>query len=94
MQICEYTVHEIANMRVPKEVEGLVNVIRLRNALEKCEISYEDAARAIGVNRSTFYRRVQREGSKFTVEEVEKLSSLLRLSSQEMQAIFFDRELA
>ena len=56
--------------------------------------NYEDAARAIGVNRSTFYRRVQREGSKFTVEEVEKLSTLLRLSSQEMQAIFFDRELA
>ena len=72
----------------------MVNVIRLQNALKKRAVSYEEAARAIGVDRSTFYRRVQREGAKFTVEEVERLSVLLNLSSQEMQDIFFDRELA
>lgn len=72
----------------------MVNVIRLKDALERCSISYEDAARAIGVDRSTFYRRVQREGAKFTVEEVAKLSDILKLTPTEMQDIFFDRELA
>lgn len=72
----------------------MVNVARLQDALKAHSISYEDAAKAIGVDRATFYRRLSKNGTKFTVEEVAKLSALLELSSQTMQDIFFDRELA
>lgn len=72
----------------------MVNVMRLQDALKARSISYEDAANALGVDRATFYRRLSRNGAKFTVEEVEKLSGLLGLNSQAMQEIFFDRELA
>lgn len=72
----------------------MVNINKLREALAARSISYEDAARAIGVDRATFYRRIERAGSKFTVEEVAKLSRLLDMDGQTMQEIFFDRELA
>ena len=72
----------------------MVNIGRLNEAMKAHAISYEDAARAIGIDRATFYRRMSRNGSKFTVDEVGKLSALLGLNSQTMQEIFFDRELA
>lgn len=72
----------------------MVNINKLREALAARSISYEDAAHAIGVDRATFYRRLERAGSKFTVEEVAKLSRLLNMDGQTMQDIFFDRELA
>lgn len=72
----------------------MVNVARLQDALKQRSISYEEAAEALNIDRATFYRRMSRNGTKFTVEEVGKLASLLGLSSQALQDIFFDRELA
>lgn len=72
----------------------MVNVTRLQSALRERSISYDEAAMAMGVDRATFYRRLSRNGAKFTVEEVAKLSALLNLTPQTMQDIFFDAELA
>lgn len=72
----------------------MVNVTRLQDALKERSISYDEAAAAMGVDRATFYRRLSRNGAKFTVEEVARLSALLKLTPQTMQDIFFDAELA
>ena len=72
----------------------MVNVSRLQEALRSRSISFDEAAKAMGVDRATFYRRISRNGAKFTVEEVERLSSLLGLTPESMQDIFFARELA
>lgn len=72
----------------------MVNVTRLREVLAEQQITYDDVARSLGVDRATFYRRLAQQGAKFTVEEVGKLAEMLKLTPQEMQDIFFDRELA
>ena len=72
----------------------MVNVERLRAALRMNNISIDVAAEAIGIDGATFYRRLARQGTKFTVEEVGKLADLLSLSGNDLQEIFFDRELA
>lgn len=72
----------------------MVNVNKLQEALRARDVSTETAAKALGIDRATFYRRLSRNGSKFTVEEVAKLIQLLHLSSESVQEIFFDRELA
>lgn len=69
----------------------MVNVERLRDEMKKKSITPDAAAEAIGIDVSTYYRRMNRRGSKFTVEEVSKLSNLLKLSSKAMQEIFFER---
>ena len=72
----------------------MVNVDRLREAMNDRSVTLEAAANALGIDRATFYRRLNKQGTKFTVEEVGKLSELLNLSPATMQEIFFDRELA
>lgn len=72
----------------------MVNVSRLREEMKSREITPENASDALGIDRATFYRRLEGHGKKFTVEEVCKLSELLNLSSALVQEIFFERELA
>ena len=69
----------------------VVNIDRLREALKESKVTQATAAAAMGMDEATFYRRLNRQGSTFTVEEIGKLSELLKLSSQTMQDIFFDR---
>lgn len=69
----------------------MVNVDRLRDEMKKKSISPDAAAAAMGIDVATYYRRMNRQGTKFTVEEVSKLSELLNLSPNTMQDIFFER---
>ena len=69
----------------------MVNVDRLRDEMKKKSISPDAAAEAMGIDVATYYRRINRQGTKFTVEEVSKLSELLNLSPDTMQEIFFER---
>ena len=72
----------------------MVNIDKLRTAMRSRNITVEQAADHIGVNPVTFYRRINRDGEKFTVAEVEKLAELLGMDANTMQDIFFDRGLA
>ena len=69
----------------------MVNVDRLRDEMKKKAISPDAAAEAMGIDVATYYRRMNRQGVKFTVEEVSRLSELLNLSPDTMQEIFFER---
>ena len=72
----------------------MVNIDKLRTAMRSRNITVEQAADHIGVNPVTFYRRINREGEKFTVAEVAKLAELLGMDAKTMQDIFFDQGLA
>ena len=72
----------------------MVNVDRLKTALKSRNVTIEQASEHIGMNPATFYRRINREGEKFTVAEVGKLADLLNMDSKAMQDIFFDQRLA
>ena len=72
----------------------MVNIERLKSAMRSKNITVEQASEHIGVNPATFYRRISREGEKFTVSEVGKLAELLDMDSSAMQDIFFDKRLA
>lgn len=69
----------------------MVNVERLKTVLRDQNVTAEQASEAIGINPSTFYRKLGTNGEKFTVKEVEKLANLLHLNSRSLQSIFFDR---
>lgn len=71
----------------------MVNIEKLKTALKDQSISIDQVADTLGCDRATIYRRFQ-QSTKFTVDEVDRLSKLLNLSAEKMQQIFFDRELA
>lgn len=68
----------------------MVNIERLKTAFQSRNITIEQAAKSIGVNPTTMYRRFNRNGEKFTVSEVERLAELLNMDAKAMQDIFFD----
>lgn len=69
----------------------MVNVERLRKAMQDRNITIEHASEYIGINPATFYRRINHNGERFTVREVGQLAELLNMDSQTMQSIFFDK---
>lgn len=69
----------------------MVNISRLKSAMQERNITINQASEAIGINPATFFRRINRQGVKFTVEEIGKLAELLHLDGPTIQNIFFDK---
>ena len=57
-------------------------------------LSVEKIVESIGINKSTFYRKLANKGENFTVEEVYKIASTLNLSAREVNSIFFNINVA
>ena len=72
----------------------MINLDKLRLTMAARGVKIADICEKLGINESTFYRRLNRGGIKFTVHEVAVMSSVMKLSAQEMQDIFFEQELA
>ena len=67
----------------------MVNTDKLKAVMQAKSISIEKASNVIGIDPSTFYRRIQKNGEKFTVSEVTKLADMLKIDSKTLQSIFF-----
>ncbi|MBC2370569.1 helix-turn-helix transcriptional regulator [Listeria booriae] len=68
----------------------MVNIQKLKGIIVEKETTQGILANVIGVDRSTFYRKLREGGSKLTVEEVEKICKYLKLETGEMLDIFFN----
>ena len=66
-----------------------VNVNKLRGIIVERNTPQEAVADHMGINRSTFYRKLKTGGNTFTVEEVQKMVEAIPLSNDEAIAIFF-----
>lgn len=66
----------------------MVNVSMLRGKIVECNTTQEAVADAMGINRSTFYRKMKEKGRFFTVEQVQQMAKILSLSSDEVMKIF------
>lgn len=66
----------------------LVNVHKLKGKLVENNMSVETLAKAIGVDKSTLYRRFL-DGNNFTVGEVDGICKALSLDANEAMDIFF-----
>ena len=63
-----------------------MNKLELKSAIVRKGLSAEKVAERIGVNRATFYRRMN-NGS-FTVADVSAMKELLELSESDISLIF------
>lgn len=72
---------------MPVDVERLDEIIEQRNTKQR-------VAELIGVNRSTFYRKLKGEGKGFSVEEAQKITAVVPLSGEEAVQIFFGKKVA
>jgi hypothetical protein len=61
---------------------------KLRGKIVEAGTTQEAVADLIGVDRSTFYRKVKSDGAAFTVGEVHKIVTAIPLTQEEAIEIF------
>lgn len=64
------------------------NMDILREKMAALKMSPEDIAREIGVDPSTFYRKMKSDGVKFTVGQMHQIVDILHLTKEEATSIF------
>lgn len=72
----------------------MTNMNLLKSKIVEKGMSVAIVVENIGMDKSTFYRKLANNGENFTVEEVYKIALILGLSAKEVNAIFFDLEVA
>lgn len=64
------------------------NMQKLRGRIVEAGTTQEAVADSIGIDRSTFYRKVKSDGVAFTIGEVHKIVEVISLTPQEAMEIF------
>lgn len=72
-----------------KKGSDFMNINKLKGKIVENGINVEKLASLIGIDRSTFYRKLNNQGETFTVREVNLICKHLKLSKDEAMEIFF-----
>lgn len=72
----------------------MVDTDKLRGKIVERRMNVETVAAAVGINPSTLYRRINGGGGAFTIDEADKIASLLNLTAEELNHIFFAQYVA
>ena len=72
----------------------MVNIRKLRGRMAEHGINVEELAKAANIDKSTLWRRMKGDGKDFTIEEASAISKELKLSGDDVNAIFFDQTIA
>lgn len=64
------------------------NVSKLKGKIVEVNTTQEAIADLIGIDRTTFYRKMKSDGKSFTIGEVHKLVQVIPLTPQEAIEIF------
>ena len=67
----------------------VANIEMLKEAIKHSSHSITSLSLAIGMNESTFYRKLGRNGANFTVGQANAIKRELALSAEAAQQIFF-----
>lgn len=71
----------------------MVNVSKLKGKIIERNTTQEALAKDIGIDKSTFYRKMKQNGN-FSIQEVNLIVSSLGLSKDEALSIFFSEIVA
>jgi DNA-binding phage protein len=71
-----------------------VNVAKFKAAIVERGTSVAELADAVGLSKSTLYRKINTGGDDFTIGEVLSITKALHLSADEGQQIFFAQNVA
>lgn len=72
----------------------MVNVNKLKGKIVECGLTVTALAKQIGMDRTTLYRKFNSGGNNFTIEEADTIAKALRMTSTEVNSIFFSQYVA
>ena len=65
-----------------------IDTVALKMRMSAKGITVSDLTKILGIDESTYYRRMSNDGDTFTVGEVQKIVETLRISKRDATAIF------
>jgi len=65
-----------------------MNVQALKAKILSCGYNIVEFSDKVGIDRSTFYRRLDKDGNNFTIEEALRIKEVLSLTDSEAYSIF------
>lgn len=66
-----------------------VNTKLLKEKISEANLTQEKTATMIGIDNSTFIRKMKSDGLSFTIKQMYQLCTVLSLSNEEARNIFF-----
>ncbi|MHC1718573.1 MAG: XRE family transcriptional regulator [Acidaminococcaceae bacterium] len=70
-------------------IASMIDVDKLKGKIIEKKFNIETLAQKVGINKATFYRRLDAGGEDFTVKEIYLIATELKLSRMEVNNIFF-----
>lgn len=70
-----------------------INTVKLEELIDE-RSSKIQVAKQIGIDRSTFYRKIKGKGKGFSIDEAQKIVEAVPLTNQEAIEIFFGKKVA
>ena len=67
----------------------MVNIDELKKTIRQNGETIDSLSRAIGMDDSTFYRKMKANGGAFTLAEIDEIKKALHLDRAKAEAIFF-----
>ena len=67
----------------------MVDIKKLRDAIVRSGYTIDELSKMIGMDDSTFYRKINADGKTFTIAQADALAKTLKLNAGEAQSIFF-----
>ena len=71
-----------------------VNVDKLHGKIRERKMNIVEVAAKMGIDKSTLYRKLAKNGAGLTVRDAQLLVDILQLTDEEALLIFFAREVA
>ena len=70
-----------------------MNTELLKNKIQEAGYNIKSFADAVNIDRTTFYRRLNKRGEDFTIKEINRIISTLSLDSNTAMLIFYPKSL-
>nr|WP_054674026.1 hypothetical protein [Veillonella denticariosi] len=70
-----------------------MDVQALKAKILSCGYNIVEFSDRVGIDRSTFYRRLDKDGNNFTIEEALRIKAVLSLTDSEAYSIFYQNSL-
>lgn len=72
----------------------MINILKLKGKIVEAGMTILSISKALNMDRSTFYRKMNEDGTDFTIREVNIMINKLNLSFNDVQDIFFNKFIA
>ncbi|NLY09400.1 MAG: helix-turn-helix domain-containing protein [Tissierellia bacterium] len=67
----------------------MVDIKILKDKISKAGLTITEVAERVGVDKSTFYRKLNTNGEAFSIKQANAISVVLDLTGEEVNKIFF-----